>query len=428
MVRIAEQKHYTENKALKKLAAPRVAYIPLIQHIGKPCYNISVKAGDAVKLGQHIAAAANQPYAPIHSSVSGAVSAVMNWPHPVIGKCKTIVIENDGKDTPADGLYTQCSPEEIKKLTPKDIRDIVFQAGITGMGGASFPTHIKLSPPKPVETLIINLAECEPYLTNDSQLAVEQADGILKGIELIRICVGAKNAIIAVEDNKPHAISELTRACKTTDYTIRVLKSQYPQGGEKQLVKSVLGKEIPRGKLPFDAGVAIQNIGTAFAVYEAVYLNKPLVERVVTATGSCLADPQNLVVRIGTPIRELIESCGPLSEKPAKIIVGGPMMGIAQYTDEAPVIKSTTGVVLLTTSEVKQFDEISCIRCGACIRNCPTGLMPCLINSAAEKHAWEEAKELGTLDCVECGLCNFSCPSHRRIVQTIKRAKLEANR
>jgi electron transport complex protein RnfC len=240
--------------------------------------------------------------------------------------------------------------------------------------------------------------------------------------------VGARNAIIAVEDNKPHAIAELTRACKNTDHTIRVLRSQYPQGGEKQLVKSVLGREIPRGKLPFDAGVAIQNIGTTFAVYEAVYLNKPLIERVVTVTGSCLADPQNLIVRIGTPIRELIGSCGPVSERPAKIIVGGPMMGIAQYTDEVPVIKSTTGVVLLTNAEVKQYNEVSCIRCGACIRNCPAGLMPCLIDNAAEKHAWKEAKELGALDCVECGLCNFSCPGNRRIVQTIKRAKLEANR
>jgi electron transport complex protein RnfC len=231
--------------------------------------------------------------------------------------------------------------------------------------------------------------------------------------------------IIAVEDNKPQAIQALKDELRITSYELRILQSQYPQGGEKQLIKKMLNKEVPRGKLPFVIGVSVQNVATAYAIYEAVYKNKPLYERAVTVTGKLLTHPKNVMARIGTPIKELIDFCGPLKEEPAKIILGGPMMGHAQYTDSVPVIKCTTGVILFDHKEAEIFDEESCIRCAACVRECPAGLMPCLISLAAEKSLWPEAKSYGALDCIECGLCNYVCPAKRRLVQAIKRAKME---
>jgi electron transport complex protein RnfC len=309
-------------------------------------------------------------------------------------------------------------------LTPEQIRAVVREAGIVGMGGASFPTHIKLNPPKPVDTLIVNCAECEPYLTSDFRLMVEKTKEILKGIALAEQCSGVKKVFIAIEDNKPEAIRAFSSELGARSSELKILKSQYPQGGEKQLIKNILGKEVPTGKLPFDIGVVVHNVATIYAIYEAVYLGKPLYERVVTVTGSCIRNPKNLLARIGTPVKELIAYCG-LEEKPAKIIIGGPMMGIAQYTDEVPVIKSTTGIVLLNKREAKIQEEEFCIRCGACVRNCPAGLMPCLINLASEKELWAEAKVYNAIDCIECGLCNYVCPANRTLVQSIQRAKLE---
>jgi len=418
MVRLEEHKHDTENKSIEKAALPARVYIPLSQHLGKICAP-EVKIQDAVLTGQMIAQAAAHVYSPIHSSMSGKVASIQDWPHPVLGECTAIVIDSDGRDSTQDAGRRPA--EEINRLTPDEIRNLVFDAGIVGMGGASFPTHIKLNPPKPVETLIINAAECEPYLTGDYRLMVEKTKEIIKGIELIARCLGVKNIYVAIEDNKPEAI-------KAFNYELRILKSQYPQGGERQLIKNILGKEVPSGNLPFDIGVVVHNVATVYAIYEAVYLNKPLYERVVTVTGSILSNPKNLLVRIGTPIRELIDFCGPLKEGPAKIIIGGPMMGIAQYTDEVPVIKSTTGVVLLNEKEARLQEEEFCIRCGACVRACPAGLMPCLINLASEKEMWTEAKAYRAIDCIECGLCNYVCPANRRLTQSIKRAKLEVNK
>lgn len=426
MVKLAEEKHFTEDKVIEKLPLPSFVYIPLSQHLGKPC-NPEVKIGDSVSVGQKIAAVDAHVFAPIHASISGKITALENWPHPVLGKAKAIVIENDGQDNRLSSLVLRPS-DEINKLTVEQIRNIIFEAGIVGMGGAGFPTHIKLNPPKAVDTLIINGAECEPYLTGDNRLMIEKTKQIIQGIELIVRCLKAKKVFIAIEENKPEAIKAVREEINTLNikhYTLHILKSMYPQGGEKQLIKNVLGREVPHGKLPFDAGVVVHNIGTIFAIYEAVYNNKPLYERVVTVTGSCLSQPKNLLVRIGTSIRELINSCGPLKEEPVKIIMGGPMMGIAQYTDEVPVIKTTSGVVLLSEKEAEIYEEISCIRCGVCVNNCPIGLMPCMINMASEKGKWGEAKVYGALDCIECGSCNYVCPANRRLVQSIKRAKWE---
>ena len=426
MVRLEEQKHNTESKSIENLPLAKRVYIPLSQHLGKIC-NPELKLGDLTFTGQKIASASAHVYSPIHASLSGRVISVEDWPHPVLGRCKAIVIESDGLDSHPPSFIPRPS-EEINKLTPEQIRNIVFEAGIVGMGGAGFPTHIKLNPAKPVDTLIINGAECEPYLTGDFRLMVEKRDEILKGLELIERCLGVKKVYIAIEDNKPEAIELFGHKTQDTSHKLSILKSAYPQGGEKQLIKNILGKEVPAGKLPFDIGVVVHNVATVFAIYEAVFKNKPLYERVVTVTGSCLSNPKNLLVRIGTPIKDLIDFCAPLKQEPSKIIIGGPMMGIAQFTDEVPVIKSTTGVVLLNEQEAKIQEEEFCIRCGACLRACPAGLMPCLINLASEKELWTETKAYSALDCIECGLCNYVCPANRKLTQSIKRAKLELNK
>ena len=440
MVRLEEHKHNSQDKAIEKIPLPAKVYIPLSQHLGKAC-TPEIKVGDSVFAGQRIATAEANVYAPVHASIPGKVVAIVDWPHPVLGRAKAIVIEGDGRERTED--RGQRTEEEIDKLTPEEIRKIILGAGIVGMGGAGFPTHIKLNPPKPVDTLIINGAECEPYLTADYRLMLEKKEEILSGAELAARCLGVKNIYLAIEDNKPEAIKAFndgirlpallagqagnTPACRPgRGYGIRILKTEYPQGGEKQLIKNILGREVPSGKLPFEVGVVVQNVGTAFAIYEAVYRNKPLYERVVTVTGSCIANPKNLLVPIGTPIKELIDFCAPLKAEPDKIVLGGPMMGIAQYTNLVPVIKTTTGIILMDKREARDKEEQSCIRCGACIRDCPSGLMPCLINLAAEKELWPQAKKYCALDCIECGVCNYVCPANRRLVQSIKRAKLEA--
>ncbi len=426
MVKLKENKSLSENKPIEILPAPNKVYIPLTQHIGKTCNLLDVKVGDNVLVGQRLATSDGKVSAPIHSSVSGKISAIQSWPHPVLGKSEAIVIENDSLyKTLETKLRTQ---SEINNLTPDDIRKIVSEAGIVGMGGASFPTHIKLSPPKQLENLIINGAECEPYLTADYRIMVEKTNEIILGIGVIQKCLNIKNVFIAIEDNKPEAIAEFKKKIQGTNYQVKVLKSQYPQGGEKQLIRSVLNKEVPSGKLPLDIETIVQNVSTTFAIYEAVYKNKPLYERVLTVTGSCISNPRNLLVRIGTPIKEAIDFCGPLKEEPEKIIIGGPMMGIAQYTDMVPVIKSTTGIILMNKKEAQVSEELPCIRCGACVRECPCGLMPCLMNMASNKWMWAKTKEYAVMDCIECGACNYVCPANRKLTQSIKRAKLEATK
>jgi Na+-translocating ferredoxin:NAD+ oxidoreductase subunit C len=423
MVRLAENKHSTENKATQNLPLPVKVYLPLIQHLGK-IFQPQAQIGNSVKLGQKIGGEGGGLCASVHASISGKVAAIQEWPHPVLGKAIAVVIEGDGKDD--QGGFGLRSQEEIDKLTAQDLRNIVLEAGIVGMGGASFPTHIKLSPPKPLQVLIINGAECEPYLTADARLMVEKTSQIAIGAALIARCLEIKDVYIAIEKNKPEAIKAFSRIA---GIKVKVLPAEYPQGGEKQLICNILGKEVPHGKLPFDVGALVQNVATVYAIYEAVYKNKPLIERVVTVSGSCLENPKNLLVRIGTPIRELIEFCGPLKEQPVKIIIGGPMMGLAQDSLDVPVIKSSSGLLLMSKNEAKALpEEDPCIRCGACIRGCPMRLLPCQLNLASERSLWSLTKEWGVSDCIECGICNYVCPANRQLLQTIKKAKFETGK
>jgi len=426
MIKLNENKQFTENKPIEKLPTPKFVHIPLIQHIGKPCENLEVKLKDEVSVGQRLSSASVQIFAPVHSSVSGRVIAIEDWPHPVLGKTKAITIEVKDNNIPE---FKTKSIDDVKKLTPEEIRNIIFEAGIVGMGGASFPTYIKLNPPNKINNLIINGAECEPYLTADYRLMLEKTEEILLGIKVVAKCLGVENIYIAIEDNKPEAINKFSNALKASGCELRakvkVLKSMYPQGGEKQLVRSILNREIPRGKLPFDIGVVVQNVATVFAIYEAVFLGKPLYERVVSVIGSSLANSKNILAPIGATAKDLIDFCGPLKEEPAKVIFGGPMMGIAQFSFDTPVIKSTNGILLLNKNEIDAPKDDFCIRCGACVRQCPAGLMQCLINLASEKKMWKEELFYGAGDCIECGVCSYVCPSNRNLVQSIKRAKLE---
>lgn len=421
MVRIEEKKELTEDKPIQKAGLPSKVYIPLIQHTGKEC-SFVVKRGEEVRVAQMIATSDSGVFSPIHSSVSGKVVDIADWSHPVLGRKKAIIVESTGEDRVEITNYRP--KKDIEKLGAQEIRRFIFEAGVVGLGGAGFPAHIKLAPPKSVDSFILNGCECEPYLTCDFRLMLEKTKEILLGVELVLKCLGARDTYIAIEENKPEAIKAFEREIQNSKFKIQILKSHYPQGGEKQLIKNILKREVPSGGFPFDVGVVVHNVGTVFSIYEAVYLNKPLYERVVTVTGSCLENPKNLLVRIGTPIKDLIEECGFLKEEAAKIIVGGPMMGVSQYTLDIPVIKSTTGVIFFTKEEIEETREEFCIRCGECIVSCPIRIYPNLISLAVENKRWDKASDYGAKDCIECGLCSYICPAKRSLVGVIKKAKI----
>lgn len=426
MLKLPQLKEQTAGLPIRPAKIPNKVYIPLSQHIGKPCEPI-VKIGDMVKTGQLIATLSEKTiFAPVHSSISGKVTAIDEFPHPLLGTSKAIVIESDTVDQKME--FRQFSQADIDKLSPENIRRIIADAGIVGLGGAGFPSAIKLGPPKLVDNFILNGAECEPYLTSDGRLMVEKAREIILGLELAVKCVGAKNIYVAIEDNKPQAIKAFMDILGQRQIKVVVLKSQYPQGGEKQLIKSVLHKEVPFGKFPFDAGVVVHNVATVDAIYEAVYLGKPLYERTLTITGDCLTHPGNLLVRVGTTIKDLMDECGPLKKEPRRVVFGGPMMGIAQDSLMVPVVKSTNGIIFLSEGEIEKAGDAFCIRCGRCVENCPLGLLPCMIAMAVEKGRWDLAKAYGVLECMECGACNYVCPQRRNIVQAVKRAKEKPHR
>jgi electron transport complex protein RnfC len=403
----------TADQKIKRAKLPSKVILPLHQHVGAPCDPL-VDKGEHVKTGQKIADSKAPVSAPVHASVSGVVTDVSPVLTPLGKKVLSVVIESDEKDE-----WVKANGIDPEKSTKEEIIAKVRECGIVGLGGAAFPTHIKLNPPKPVNTLIINGAECEPYITADHRLMLEEGEKIIEGARLIARVLGVEKTIIAVEDNKPDALKKMREL--GDGMQVVSLPTKYPQGDERHLIKAVLGKEIPAGGLPFDVGVIVQNVGTAKAVRDAVHEGIPLVERVVTVTGD-LRDPQNLLVRIGTPFSQLLEECGRPMEGWMKLIAGGPMMGIAQ-SEDVPVIKGTNCVLIFSGEKLREEEEQPCIRCGRCIRACPMGLVPTVLFALARRRMFEMCRDHYITSCDECGCCGYVCPSKIPLVQIIKRGK-----
>ena len=415
-------KELASGKAITQARLPKRVVIPVSQHIGAPA-KPEVAIGDEVKRGQVIGTTTGFVSSPVHASISGKVIAISDFPTSVGRRVQSIVIESDGKD---EAVALNEHPDYMN-LPPDEIKAIIRDAGIVGMGGAAFPTNVKLSPPKekPIDTVIINGAECEPYLTADHRLMVERAKEVVEGLKIIMRSLGVKEGHIGIEENKPDAIESMKAAVSgESNITIWPLEVKYPQGAEKMLIKAVKGREVPSKGLPMDVGAVVQNVGTALAVYEAVRFGKPLIERVVTVTGNGINEPANMMVRIGTLMSDVVEQCGGLVEGAVKVISGGPMMGFAQWTLDVPVVKGTSGILVLEQQEYVSSDDYSaCIRCGRCIDVCPMGLNPSMLSILSEKGFFEEAKEYNLFDCFECGSCAYVCPAKRPMVQFMRLAK-----
>ena len=418
----AENKKKTGAKQIQKGEIPLKVTIPLRQHLGNMAKTLVAK-GDKVKKGQLIAAADGPVSANVHASLSGTVTDILNKPHPVYGDCPSILIESDGLDEWAEGLPLE---RDWKTLTTEQMVQYIKDAGVVGMGGASFPTHVKLLPVKDstIDTLIINAAECEPFLTSDHRTMLEYTDQIVTGTEITTKILGINKVIIGIEDNKNDAFLKLTKAFMGTCVKVVKVPTRYPQGAEKMLIKTLVDREVDADKRPVHVGIVVQNISTIVAINDAVTKNMPLIERVVTVSGGAIKEPKNLLLKIGTSFADAINMCGGFRRVPSKVIMGGPMMGISQYTLEVPVIKGTSGILALSAKDVQVGREAACIRCGRCIKNCPMGLNPSMLSTLGERERFEEAKEIYyLLDCIECGSCSYNCPAHRNIVHYIKYAK-----
>lgn len=419
-----DEKNFTVNKKIEFLPIPAKLIIPVRQHIGEPATPI-VKVGDIVKKGEIIADIGNGKTPPIHSSTSGKVLDIGDYPHPLFGISPSIVVEADGKDEWKENLLIQRNYENI---SIDELITIIYRNGIVGMGGAAFPTNIKLSPPKDkkIDTLIVNAAECEPYLTSDYRTMLEYPDEIVKGCLIVMKILEVNICYLGIEDNKPEAIQLLREKCKNTPIQIAVLKTRYPQGAEKMMINAITGREVPSGKLPMDVGCVVQNVSTLKAITDAVEKNIPLIERVVTVSGNSVKEPKNCMVRIGTVFKDVFDYCGGLRGNYGKIIMGGPMMGLSQVRIDTPVIKSTSGILALPKSEIRIGTERSCIRCGRCLEACTMHLRPNMLSILSEKGRHQTAQtEFDLMDCVECGCCSFVCPSKRNIVHYIKQSKFK---
>jgi electron transport complex protein RnfC len=422
----AYNKDLADRLAIETMPLPQRLIVPFAQNLGAAPKPV-VKKGDTVKKGQVIAEPQGFVSVPLHAPTSGTVQAIDVFPHPVGADMPAAVIVPDGTDEWASGLDVERGGEG---LDAERIKSIIRDAGIVGMGGASFPTHVKLSPPKdkPIDVLVINGAECEPYLASDHRLMLEKAPQILEGASYLAQALGVKNVIVAIEKNKPDAIEAMRKEAGARGSAVVRLDVVYPQGAERQLIYVLTGRVVPAGGLPMDVGVLVQNVGTAYAVREAVRHNRPLVERVVCVTGRGVAAPKNVLARIGTTFGDMIAFCGGRKPDAGKVIGGGPMMGVAQYSLDAPVTKGTSGIVVLQQGEVAQFVGDSCIRCGRCVRACPMRLNPSVLSIFAERLRFEDAGEHHVLDCIECGCCAYLCPSRRPMVHHFRRAKAEVRK
>ena len=419
---------WTADRAAETLPVPERLVVPMAQNLGAPA-KPTVKKGDAVKRGSILGEPDGFISAAIHAPTSGTVTGIERVVDSATGRmCDAVAIEPDGLDEWAEGTN---EPRDWSKMTEDGIREAVAAAGVVGMGGATFPTHVKLAPPrgKSIDTIIINGAECEPFLTSDHRLMLERAADIVTGMRICMAATVARSGLIAVEDNKPDAIEAMRAAAGGFDNTcVRVLRTKYPQGAEKQLILACLGREVPTGGLPADIGVVVQNVGTAVAIAEAVTKRRPLTERIVTVSGDATTKPGNFRVRIGTPIQALLERAG-VEEGFEELILGGPLMGKAQFTTDLYVTKGMTGILVLRRAAI--YEHGPCIRCGACIRYCPSYLNPSRLSGLGESFldgnldAIEAAVEIGLMDCILCGVCDYVCPARRRIVHLVEMLRAE---
>jgi len=429
-----QQKALAADVPIEPITPPKQVAVPLLQHLGAPC-EAAVKPRQNVALGEVIGKAEAFVSAPVHATLTGKAGAPSVTTLPNGRHVRTVPITADGEQLAGETLWKETYGGDwpvkgLEGFAPEEIVRAVRDAGIVGMGGAAFPTHVKLTPNKdrPVETLLINGCECEPFLTADYRLMLEAPRAILSGAILAARAVGASRIIATIEDNKPLAIQAMGRAAKGTGVEVRELQTKYPQGGERQLVPAVLGVEVPTGGLPLDVGVVVVNVATAAAIARAVLRGKPLTHRVVTVSGSGIAGPKNLLVPIGIRYGDLIAFCGGLTDDAARVIAGGPMMGFALGDLDTPVTKGTSGLTVLTGREVRRADETSCIRCGRCADVCPLNLVPTKIALSARHQDWELARRYYITACCECGCCAYVCPAGIPLTQLIRMGKAQMPR
>jgi len=419
-----DSKNYSKNSSIENLPLPKKVIIPLSQHIGALSKPI-VKVGDNVKTGQQIAEAGGFVSIPMHASITGKITKIAKYPHPTGTMQQAIEITGNGEDV----WIELVDEKDYFNLSATEMKKRILEAGLCGMGGAGFPTHVKLSPPedKPIDTIILNGVECEPYLTADYRLMLERPEDILNGLKLIMKITGASKGIIGIESNKPDTIKLFAKLVKdTSDIKIVGLKLKYPQGAEKQLIYAAKGKKVPnKGGLPMEVGVVVQNVGTAVAVYEAVRYKKPLIERIITVTGKIVENPKNINARIGTLCTDLLDFCGGTKEEIGKVVSGGPMMGFALFTLETPISKGSSGLLLLNKKEASKDAEDTCLRCGRCVDICPMNLVPSLIANSVRYDDINSAEKYGAMDCMKCGSCAYVCPSHIKLIQWIDIAKIK---
>jgi len=416
-----DMKAATNEKAIQQLPPPAEVVIPMSMHFGAPCTPI-VKVGDHVKVGQKIGEFRGLG-APIHASISGTVKAVEPRPYSMGGSMMAVVIENDFQEELSEEVVAPADPDA---LTVEEMVEIVKNAGIVGMGGATFPTHVKISGGiGKVDTVLINGAECEPYLTDDHRMMLERPEEIIGGATYLAKMFGVENVIIGVEDNKRNGIDMLNKVIAEKHAPVRVqpLHCRYPQGGEKQLCQAITGKQVPPGGLPSNIGCAVFNINTTSAIYRAITKGMPMISRTMTVAGSGVVEPKNLEVPIGTPIFHVFDACGGLKKGTYKLIMGGPMMGMAQYTVDVPVGKGTGAMLAFCDKEEQTVAHPQCIRCGKCVAVCPVHLEPLFMYQYAEKGMVDELNEAHIMDCMECGACAYACPARMHLTQMFKTGK-----